>query len=847
METVIGEDSGAPILLLPQALTALRKKASTMSPKWKAFQSRLDGNLAAIFRDAYQGSQLVWISDYALGYLVLKDSDLPTASKYADKAIALIKSGLHDYQKGGWVARQFLARGDGSSRTFTLPHTNIIRSSVRVYLSKIEHSAVKRGSSTNDTVGYYRVYLKVSNTADGPADYKEGIDWRRSLDLPNNLIDWSLPGKKPTPGAVYYVTSTSNYEAANTVFTFNGNAVTLAAVPSTDQAVLIEYIYGQHAPNYSTLAYQQTSGGGGGISSILVDDTYSSRFLGKHIAMGLDWLDGYPGLSSSLRQEAMNLLVRWSDYTRDRGYMKNSPASNYEAGAYVSRVMTALALAKRHPEGPRLIKEVIAYRQKNLLPLLENERSSLKGGFWAEGWNYGQLATQNLLLAGLALESRGFILAATAERRWSGEVIRHLVSAQSSPATVYDGGDWYAYPAPFPSKELFYVLAVMADREGQSYANYILQKYPGRDSGSYIDLLFHQPDAPASFWSSLPLQHYASGTGLLTARSDWKRSPVWVSFQMGNLLGADHQSYSPGQLQIKRGDDDLLVNGNAPGENQADKHKSTYGNLIVVDDNGEKKQVYRWSMGVWYGSPGVIVKAYEAGKDHVYVSGDYRVAYSLNTDPGGGGPVRQLTRQVVYLRPNYFIVYDRVATLKRSYPKQLRWHFLKPPQVRENSFIVTAGQSKLFGQTFSSTPLTTTHAAVKIGDATVQQVITQSTIPTERVHLVSVLQVTPSKASSGDGARHVTSIGSLLEGVQVGDRVVLFGRDGEVPVGKAITYEVSTAKSCRHLLTDLPRERKYQVKVGGTVRETTTTSNQGTLSFAASGNGKQMIEVIPAP
>jgi hypothetical protein len=842
-----GEDTGSPILLPSKTLAALRKKAATKTPQWKAFQARLDGALPEIFRDAYQGSQLAWISDYALGYLVLKDSDPTTASKYADKAIALIKSGLRDYQKGGWEARQFLARGDGSRKTFTLPHGDVLRSSMHVYLAKVSTASIKRGSGTNDPVGYYALYLKVSNSADGPADYKEGVDWRRNPELPNNVIDWSLPGKKPAPGSTYYVTSTSGSAAPLTAFTLSGNTITLPVAPAAGQAVLVEYIYGKHAPDHSTLAYQQTSGGDGGFCSILVDTTYPSRFLGKHIAMGLDWLDGYSGLSPSLRKEAMDLLVRWSDFTRDQGYMKNSPVSNYEAGAYISRVMTALALAKRHPEGPRLVKEAVAYRQKYLLPALTNEHTSLKGGFWAEGWSYGQLATQNLLLTALALEGRGIIPAATAERRWAGEVVRHLVSAQSFPTTVYDGGDWFAYPAPFPGKELFYILAAMADPKAQSYANYILQKYPGRDSASYIDLLFHDHAASASFWSSLPLQHYASGTGLLTARSDWGRSPVWVAYQMGNLLGADHQSYSPGQLQIKRGDDDLLINGNAPGRNQDGVHKSTFGNLIVVDDNGDKKQVYRWSMGVWYGSPGIVVRAYESDKGYVYMSGDYRAAYSLNTAPGEGGPVRELTRQIVYLRPNHVIVYDRVATLKASYPKQLRWHFLKSPHIRDNSFVATAGESKLFGQTFSSIPLSTTQAAVKVGSATVQQAITQSTSPTERVHFVSVLQVAPSKIASGDVASHITSTDSLLEGAQIGNRVILFGRDGELPADKPITYEVTIAQPSQHLLTDLPHGRKYQIKVGVAMLQAATTSDQGTLSFTMSGNGKQTVEVIPAP
>jgi len=103
---------------------------------------------------------------------------------------------------------------------------------------------------------------------------------------------------------------------------------------------------------------RQTSSGDGGFNSIFVDTTYTSRYLGKHIGMGLDWLDGYPGLQPGLKKEAMELLVRWSDYTRDEGYMNESPASNYEAGAYVSRVLTALALAKRHREAEGLVERL---------------------------------------------------------------------------------------------------------------------------------------------------------------------------------------------------------------------------------------------------------------------------------------------------------------------------------------------------------------------------------------------------------------------------------------------------------------------------------------------------------
>src|SRR5207245_7203072 len=95
--------------------------------------------------------------------------------------------------------------------------------------------------------------------------------------------------------------------------------------------------------------------------------------------MGLDWLDGYPGLTASLQNQAIDLLARWSDYVRDNGYRADSPESNYAEGAYASRVMTALALSGRSSAAPRLMTEGLDYRQTYVVPLLENGALDVSG------------------------------------------------------------------------------------------------------------------------------------------------------------------------------------------------------------------------------------------------------------------------------------------------------------------------------------------------------------------------------------------------------------------------------------------------------------------------------------
>jgi hypothetical protein len=833
------------VLLPDTALSAIRQKATANTPQWQAFKNSLDSNLNTVIPGGYQASGLGWIADYALGYEVLKTTDPTTAAKYADKAIAVIKSGLRDYQKGDWTSRQYLARGDGTTTSFVLPNSDIVPSSVTVYVSDISTVSIVHGPANGaDPVGYYAKFIKVSNTPDGSPNYTEGTDWTRNGDLSNNLIDWSKSGAEPAVGATYYVTDASEYATTPVGFSLNGHTVTLNTAPTANQAVFVQYVYGTHAADGSTLAYQQTSAGDGGFSSIFIDTTYTSRYLGKYIAIGYDWLSDYAGYSSALKAETANMLVRWSDYIRDHGYYNNYPSSNYGAGGYVSRMLTAVALSDQgDSNAARLISEMTTYRTNYLLPVLQDDTASLKGGFWAEGWNYGILGTENLLLAGLAYEEAG-LGQATPERQWASQVIESLVTAQPTQATVYDGGDGFAYPLPFPGKELIGVLSFSADSStDRGYANYVLQNYPSPFPAVFSDLLYRDPTATTSFWNDLPLQRLNQGTGLITARNDWNYNSTWVSFQLGNLLSADHQSISPGQVEIQRGADSLLINANALFNNQDPFSKTGLSNMVVVDDNGDGAQNYRFNVGFWWGTPGVVMTGYEATEDYVYSAGDYHAAYSLNLNPGAGGPATQLTRQIVYLRPDFVIVHDRAATTKDTYPKQLRWHFLNAPSVSGNSWVETVNNSKLFGQTFSASPLATTTHQITGNGTTASDVITTNANPQTSVRYTTAMQSAPSSTGAMVNTARVASTDGQMEGVQMADQVVLFGTNGQVDASNSpVSYSVVGTSAFTHLLVDLKPRQVYTIWAG-TSTKVLTSSDQGTLTFSTNASSGGILSV----
>jgi hypothetical protein len=845
------------ILLTPGVLTHLRQLAADNTPQWQAFKARLDSNLPVLIAEdigQYEGEQLTYIADYALGYQILKDSDPATAANYADKAIGLMKSGLNDYQARAEVTRQFLARGDGSTRSFTLPNADFIPSSLGVYTSAIVVNKVVHGSANGqDVVGDYLDFLKVSNTPDGPASFARGTDWAQNGDYAENLIDWSPAGQEPAVGATYYVTSSSGlYANSTSAYTLDGSTITFTRAPAKNQAVYVEYIYGTHSSDGSTLAYQQTSAGDGGFNSIFIDDSYSARYLGRYLATGLDWLDGYVGMTQAFEQRVADMLVRWADYVKVNGYYSTSPSSNYGDGDYASAVMTGLALAPRDSaDGPRLLDDAIAWRQTYLLPVLQNPTTSLSGGFWVEGWNYGNNAAQAILVGSLALETAGLITA-TPEHQWANQVMDSLLEEQSAPGLIYDSGNVYQYPFHLLDKDLFFTLsATCAGSVERSYANYVIQNFPDSAFGfetpsDFRDLLFHDPSGPAAFWSDLPLQNFASGTGLLTARSDWGTTPTWLAAQIGNQLpNTDHQ-FDPGQVEINRGADQLLINAAQVefvygSDSLGPDQMSQLGNLVVVNDHG----VYERSppnMGTSFGSPGVVDLTNEGAADHAYLYADYHAAYSTDANPGDGGPTSELTRQVVYVRPGYIFVFDRVTTLRASFTKQLRWQFANPPKVKGNTFVETAGSSKLFGETFSTVPLATRLSSFRAGSGgesfRVERLDTQNVTPTRKVRYVTTFEVAPSTTHTMDASRHVLSTNASMEGSQIGNQVVLFGRDGDLSADTVVTYSFTGTDSVNHLLTNLLPGASYEVIAGGTTTPATS-SDLGTLEFTtAAGVGK---------
>ncbi len=84
--------------------------------------------------------------------------------------------------------------------------------------------------------------------------------------------------------------------------------------------------------------------------------------------------------------------------------------------------------------------------------------------------------------------------------------------------------------------------------------------------------------------------------------------------------------------------------------------------------------------------------AFEDQGDYLYLAGDLTRAYSPNK-------LAAFTRQIVYLRPGTFVIFDRVRTTKPEYRKTWQLQAAKPPSGTFPELMVDNGQGgRLFVQ-----------------------------------------------------------------------------------------------------------------------------------------------------
>ena len=243
----------------------------------------------------------------------------------------------------------------------------------------------------------------------------------------------------------------------------------------------------------------------------------------------------------------------------------------------------------------------------------------------------------------------------------------------------------------------------------------------GSSVGAYKDFLWRDTTVRQGDLKNFRLSHYSPGPGFVFARSSWDEDATYFFFKAGDRFTA-HQHLDNGHFIIFRREE-LAGDGGVYDSfdvNHAVNYylRSIAHNTILVKDPAETwTNIRAWKGRTvndggqahsWPHHNGAVsdAAAWEAGKqlydiadflafedrgDWLYSAGDLTRSYSK-------GKLEEFTRQIVYLRPGTFVIFDRVRSTKPEYAKTWLLQAMTAPERRDGMLVLTNGKGRLFVQ-----------------------------------------------------------------------------------------------------------------------------------------------------
>lgn len=226
-------------------------------------------------------------------------------------------------------------------------------------------------------------------------------------------------------------------------------------------------------------------------------------------------------------------------------------------------------------------------------------------------------------------------------------------------------------------------------------------------------------------WQNLPTSRLFDGLGTVIMRENWNEDATYVTFKAGNHYWS-HSDLDSGSFTVFKKGELAMDSGIWTGDYsphvinysmQAVAHNvilvrdpkeptpKTIAGMPAANDGGQRR------VGSGYNHPPSpdnlnhwkhykddfetgTIKAYQYGDDFVYTAGDITAAYT-NRKTGDGSlhnrnkRVKQWVRQILYLKPNDIIIFDKVVSHKPQFEKKWLLHTINKPSVTGNTAVIT--------------------------------------------------------------------------------------------------------------------------------------------------------------
>lgn len=594
------------------------------------------------------------------------------------------------------------------------------------------------------------------------------------------------------------------------------------------------------------------------------DSCFGVKFFAPYMSIALDWLN--TTLQPTTIQSVITGLTDpnngWiASYPAYHNWASDSdPVSNYNVGYELAETLAAIAL---NNVGDTADAQAYANDvQNNLWPAFQQAWATrLVGGGWPEGWaDYGPRAV---------LGASEMIWAASTgwNLDWAGQLPQSGTRAQARyqryfawpPLDHFEDNGVVAAPftpSPTVASELATILDYTSDSTAPAalqFAVDLLSAVPD-DRDPWQAFLFFDASRPVASYRNERPSYLASGEGHLAMRSSWSTAAantVWATLYGGPYTDDEwqgEQRFDSGAFALVYGDQPIVVNpsGWLP---------QAGGDLNFVNNDawgGSQPRILYNTFFTSSANPGQDGIAPPQAKTHInrYVDpGGYvraRAAYleQQYVDPNDlSSPVRQFIRDLVYVRPSTFVIYDRTTVVDPSDTQWLSFYTATAPQPAtpmvsseaRNDIVVNGA---VVGSVCTVLPQ---NATITLGGGidgtTVGSINVYSPTPGQENDWINVI-------TQGDRVPNVQPIQSgTMTGVVVyaapRNQVVLFTNDhrGQAETS-SVTYAVAQTETASHVLVEMAGSSSgYGVTAsasGGNV--TVTVAPGGSCLLPSAGN-----------
>ena len=383
----------------------------------------------------------------------------------------------------------------------------------------------------------------------------------------------------------------------------------------------------------------------------------------------------------------------------------------------------------------------------------------------------------------------------------------------------------------------------------------------GVDEGIlYFMLLDPSLPPPTDPRPQFPLAFQDVPFGHIIDRTDWTTNAAQFDV-LANWISINHQQGGAGLFQFYRKGEWLTKQLDNYDDN-LNGQSSMWHNLVSLQnwcpagdpDLGFEEPLFlngsEYMLGESAGDPVTLTSS---SPSYTYASADLTPLFNAPDDwepQDACLDIQQATRNLIWIKPDHIVVYDRAASTHPGLFKQFNLNLITPPAMAGNTLTeATPGGQQLFVQTLLPANATITYVPVNSittiseEEPTVGRVVIQDPNNPATTRFLHVLEGADSNATPDVVTHVVSSNGNEFEGATVRGVAVMFPVDALSNNFTSVTYTVPVGIT-NHYIAGLAPGAAYaihQTVAGGSQQVTVTpgaglvADSAGLLSFNSAG------------